>query len=79
VAQAELVGIPDPRYEEVPMAFVRLKQNEICTEEEIIDFCKERLAKYKVPQHVRFVDQFPLTATGKVQKFILREQVMKEK
>lgn len=77
VLQAELVGIPDPRYEEVGIVFIRLKPGETCTEEEIHTFCKERLAKYKVPQYVRFVSDFPLTATGKVQKYVLKEQAIK--
>jgi fatty-acyl-CoA synthase len=78
VAQAELIGLPDPRYEEVGMLFVRLQQDESCTEEEIREFCRERLAKYKVPQYVQFISEFPLTATGKVQKYVLKEMAIKE-
>ncbi len=74
VRQVQVVGVPDPRLVEVPMAFVQLKEGQACREEEIIEFCRGRLAKFKIPRHVRFVTEFPLTASGKVQKHKLREE-----
>lgn len=66
-------GIPDERLGEDVAAAVKLKQDETATAEEIREFCEGRIARFKVPRHVRFVDEFPMTASGKVQKFKLRE------
>jgi fatty-acyl-CoA synthase len=70
--------VPDPRYGEEVCAWVRLKPGETATAEEIRDFCKGRIAHYKVPRYVRFVDAFPMTVTGKIQKFLMREAMVKE-
>jgi fatty-acyl-CoA synthase len=59
-------------------AWIRLAAGESCTEEEIRAFCRDRIAHYKVPRYVRFVDEFPLTVSGKVQKYIIRERMMTE-
>ncbi len=72
VAAAQVVGVPDRRLGEVVMAFVVLKKGMAATEKEIIDFCSGRIANYKVPKYVMFVEEFPVTAYGKVQKFRLR-------
>lgn len=73
IKQVYVVGVPDRRLGEVGMAFVELKEGESCTEEDIIEYCKGRIANYKVPRYVQFVREFPMTATGKIQKFKLRE------
>ena len=73
VMEAAVVAIPSEKWGERPKAFVTLKQGEEATEEEIIDFCKERIARFKAPEAVDFGD-LPKTATGKVQKFVLRDQ-----
>ncbi|MGA9813309.1 MAG: AMP-binding protein [Terriglobales bacterium] len=73
VAEAQVVGIPDERLGEVVVAWIRLKANEEATEEEIRNFCEGKIAYFKIPQHVRFVEQFPMTVTGKIQKFRIRE------
>ena len=73
VLQAALVGIPDPIKVEVPMAFVQLKEGETCTEEEIINFCKGKIANFKVPRYVQFVKSFEMTGSEKIQKFKLKE------
>ena len=78
VAQVEVIGVPDHRLGEVSMAFVMLKNGQTATEEEIIEFCRGKLANFKMPRYVRFVSEFPLTVTGKVQKFKLQEQAQKE-
>jgi fatty-acyl-CoA synthase len=73
VADAYVYGIPDEKYGEEVAAAVRLKPGETATAEEIRQFCDGRIAKFKVPRRVRFVESFPMTASGKVQKFKLRE------
>jgi fatty-acyl-CoA synthase len=78
VAMSQVVGIPDHRMGEVVMAFVKLKKGASCKEEEIIEFCEDKIGKYKIPKHVRLIDEFPVTAYGKIQKFKLREMAVKE-
>jgi fatty-acyl-CoA synthase len=73
VLECAVVAIPDEKWGERPKAFVALKPDEEATEQEIIDFCKERLARYKAPAAVEF-GELPKTSTGKVQKFVLREK-----
>jgi len=73
VAEAQVVGIPDERLGEVVVAWIRLKAGQASTDEEIRKFCEEKIAYFKIPQYVRFVDQFPMTVTGKIQKFRIRE------
>jgi acyl-CoA synthetase (AMP-forming)/AMP-acid ligase II len=77
VKLAQVVGIPDERLVEVPAAFIELVPGMQLTEEETIAFCRGAIAGYKVPRHVRFVTQWPMSAT-KVQKFRLREQLIAE-
>jgi fatty-acyl-CoA synthase len=71
VAEVQVVGIPDARLGEVVAAWIRLKEQ--TSEEEIREFCRGRIAHFKVPQYIRFVEAFPMTVTGKVQKFRIRE------
>jgi fatty-acyl-CoA synthase len=73
VKQAYVVGVPDARLGEVGFAFVELCQGAQASEDEIIEFCRGRLADFKVPRFVRFVDEWPMTATGKIQRFRLGE------
>ena len=73
VAEAQVIGIPDEPLGEVVVAWIRLKAGQTATEEEICAFCRDRLAYYKVPQHIRFVEAYPMTLSGKVQKFKMRE------
>jgi fatty-acyl-CoA synthase len=79
VAEAHVVGIPDERLGEVVVAWVRLKPAESSTEEEMRKFCEGKIAYFKIPQYVRFVEQFPMTVTGKIQKFRIREIETKER
>jgi acyl-CoA synthetase (AMP-forming)/AMP-acid ligase II len=74
---AQAVGIPDERLDEVPVAFVELRVGAEATEEELIAHCQGAIARFKVPRHVRFVEEWPMSAT-KVQKFRLRERIMEE-
>ncbi|HKH77803.1 MAG TPA: acyl-CoA synthetase, partial [Rubrobacteraceae bacterium] len=73
VLETAVVAIPDEKWGERPKAFVELKPGESVTEEEIIEFCRERLARFKCPAAVEF-GELPKTSTGKVQKFVLREK-----
>jgi fatty-acyl-CoA synthase len=74
VADVQVVGVPDARYGEELCAWIRLRAGEKVSEEEIREFCRGRLAHFKVPRYVLFVDEFPMTVTGKIQKFKMREQ-----
>jgi fatty-acyl-CoA synthase len=73
VLAAAVVGRPDEKWGETPCAFIELKNNSQATEKEIIDFCREHLAKFKAPRAVVFCE-LPKTSTGKIQKFVLREK-----
>jgi fatty-acyl-CoA synthase len=75
VAEVAVVGIPDARWGESVAAVVRLLPGETIGESELIAYCREHLAPQKTPQHWEFVDAFPLTASGKIQKFILRDRL----
>ncbi|MGW9558160.1 long-chain-fatty-acid--CoA ligase [Nocardiopsis sp. NPDC055551] len=72
VLEAAIVGVPHERWGETPRAFVVLQEGATTTEEEMIAFTREHLAHFKAPTQVEFVDQLPKTATGKIQKFVLR-------
>jgi fatty-acyl-CoA synthase len=78
ISIASVVGVPDRRMGEVGMAFILLKPGATATQDEIIKFARERMANYKAPKYVRFVEDYPMTATGKIQKFVLRKSAVKE-
>jgi len=78
VKQAQVVGVPDLRLTEVGMAFLELKEGMSATEEEILNFCRGKIANFKVPRYVIFVREFPLTGSGKIQKFKLKERALEE-
>jgi fatty-acyl-CoA synthase len=78
IADVQVVGVPDERFGEEICACVQLKDGAVADEEAIREFCRGRIAHYKVPRYVRFVSEFPMTVTGKVQKFKLREDVVAE-
>lgn len=73
VADAQVLSIPDEKLGEAIVAWIRLKTGECAEENEIREFCQGKIAHFKIPQHVRFVEQFPMTASGKVQKFRMRQ------
>jgi len=75
---AQVFGVPDPRFGEEVCAWIQLKPGASVTEQEIRDFCRGQIAQHKVPRYVRFVSEFPLTITGKAQKFVMREQMCAE-
>ena len=73
VQNVQVVGIPDPDFGEIVGAFIIPAEGADLTEEDVRDFARSKIARYKVPKHVFFVDHYPLTASGKVQKYQLRE------
>jgi fatty-acyl-CoA synthase len=78
VADVQVIGVPDPKYGEELCAWIRLKPGERAAPEEIQAFCRGQIAHYKIPRYIRFVDAFPMTVTGKVQKFVMREEMIQE-
>jgi fatty-acyl-CoA synthase len=79
VADVQVIGVPDEVLGEVVVAWIRLKPGATATEDEMREFCRGRIAHYKIPKHIRFVDSFPMTVTGKVQKFRMREIEIEER
>jgi fatty-acyl-CoA synthase len=79
ISDVQVVGLPDERLGETVVAWVRLKPGETADEEEIRAFCRERLAHFKVPRYIRFVEAFPMTLSGKVQKFKIRQFEIQER
>ncbi len=78
VSDVQIYGVPDRKYGEQVMAAVILKKEQEMTEEEVREFCRGKIANYKIPKYVKFVNGYPMTASGKIQKFKLREMAIKE-
>ncbi len=78
VADVQVIGLPDAKYGEELMAWVKLKEGQTTTGDELAAFCKGQIASFKIPRYWKFVDNFPMTVTGKIQKFIMREQSIEE-
>jgi fatty-acyl-CoA synthase len=78
VEEVQVVGVPDPKFGEELCAWIRLAAGQSCDAEEITGFCRGRIAHYKIPRYVKFVDAFPMTVTGKIQKFQIREAMIEE-
>jgi fatty-acyl-CoA synthase len=77
ISQAQVFGLPDPKYGEEVAVWIILQSGAKMTEDELRDWCKGKIAHYKVPRYVCFVEEMPMTVTGKPQKFIMREQMIK--
>ncbi len=77
IQDVQVIGVPDEKFGEEICAWIKVSANQTLTEEEIKAHCKEEMAHYKVPRYIKFVDEFPMTVTGKIQKFVMRD-VMKE-
>ena len=78
IQDVQVIGVPDDRYGEEICAWVKLRPGASASEEEIRAFCRDQIAHYKVPRYIKFVDEFPMTVTGKIQKFIMRERTISE-
>jgi fatty-acyl-CoA synthase len=76
IQEAAVFGIPDEKYGEAVVAWIRLNEGETADADEIRQFCNEQIAYYKVPKHIVIVDEFPMTVTGKIQKFKMREKTI---
>jgi len=74
IQDVQVIGVPDVKFGEEVMAWVRLREGHSATAEEIRDYCRGKIAHYKIPRYVKFVDGFPMTVTGKVQKFVMRDE-----
>ncbi|HZC04207.1 MAG TPA: AMP-binding protein [Ktedonobacterales bacterium] len=78
VSDVQVIGVPDEKYGEELMAWVKLKEGETATPEELQSFCRGQIATVKIPRYWKFVDAFPMTVTGKIQKFLMRQQAIEE-
>src|SRR2546428_12588573 len=79
IADVQVIGVPDERYGEEVCAWVVLREGADLDDEELKEFCRGSIARFKIPRYVRFVDSFPMTVTGKIQKFKMRELEMSER
>jgi fatty-acyl-CoA synthase len=78
IADVQVIGVPDSRFGEEIMAWIKIKPGSAVTEEEVKSFCRGTIAHYKIPRYIKFVDEFPMTVTGKVRKVEMREDSIKE-
>ena len=78
ISDVQVIGVPDTKYGEEVCAWVRLREGHSATPDEIRDYCRGQIATYKIPRYVRFTTEFPMTVTGKIQKFRMREQMTQE-
>lgn len=78
VADVQIIGVPDERYGEEIVAWIKFHPGQVANELELLSWCKDRIAHFKTPRHFKFVDEFPMTVTGKIQKFRMREISIQE-
>ena len=78
IVDVQVIGVPDVRYGEEIMAWIQLRDGAATTEADIKDYCRGTIAHYKVPRYIKFTDSFPMTITGKIQKFKMRDQSIEE-
>ncbi len=78
VSDVQVIGVPDVKFGEELMAWIKLHERDSATEDEIKDYCKGKIAYFKVPRYIKFTDSFPMTVTGKVRKVEMREISIKE-
>ena len=78
IEDAQVIGVPSTKYGEEVMAWLKLKEGEALTDEALTAFCKDNIATFKIPRYWKIVDAFPMTVTGKIQKFKMREAAIEE-
>lgn len=78
IVDVQVIGVPDARYGEEIMAWIKVREGEQLTEEEVKGYCKGQIAHYKIPRYVKFVGEYPMTVTGKIQKFLMRKQAIED-
>ncbi len=76
VKDVQVVGVPSVKYGEEVMAFIQLKEGQSVTEEELKEYCQGQIARYKIPRYIAFIDSYPITASGKIQKYKLRQMAI---
>jgi fatty-acyl-CoA synthase len=76
IADVQVFGVPDEKYGEEICAWIKLAEGEVADSAEIVSFCEGQIAHQKVPRYIRFVDEFPMTVTGKIQKFVMRDEMI---
>jgi len=78
ISDVQVIGVPDAKYGEELMAWVKLKDGQTVTQDDLIAFCRGQIATFKIPRYWKFVDAFPMTVTGKIQKYLMRQQSIDE-
>jgi fatty-acyl-CoA synthase len=78
ISDVQVIGVPDKKYGEEVCAWIRLREGQQATDHEIREYCRGNIATYKIPRYVKFTTEFPMTVTGKIQKFRMREQMIQE-
>ena len=78
ILDVQVIGVPSKKYGEEVAAYIKLRPGQEATEEEVKEFCQGQIARHKIPKYVRFVTDYPMTASGKIQKYLLREQAIKD-
>jgi fatty-acyl-CoA synthase len=78
ISDVQVIGVPDKKYGEELMAWIKLKTGTSSTPEEIRAFCEGKIARFKIPKYIKFVDEFPMTVSGKIQKYKMRDISIKE-
>jgi fatty-acyl-CoA synthase len=76
IVDVQIVGVPDPVYGEQVLACIRVKPGEALTEQDVLSYCEGKIARFKIPKYIQFMDEYPMTASGKIQKFKLREHAI---
>ena len=78
ISEVQVFGVPSEKLGEEVCAWVQLREGETCTKEEILEYCKGQITHFKIPRYVEFVDEYPMTVTGKMQKFVMRDEMAKK-
>ena len=78
IEDVQIIGVPDPKYGEELCAWIKLHAGESASDEEIKTFCQGQIAHFKIPRYIKFVEEFPMTVTGKIQKYVMRERMAEE-
>jgi len=78
ILEAQAFGVPDEIFGEIIVAWLKVKEDSLLSPEQVKAYCENRIAHFKIPEIIKFVDEYPLTVTGKVQKFVMREKMQNE-
>jgi fatty-acyl-CoA synthase len=78
ISEVQVFGIPDPKMGEEICAWIQVRDGQTLSENDVKSYCKGQITHFKIPKHIRFVDDFPMTVTGKIQKFMMSELMLEE-